>query len=451
MAGSSKSANTQSAKASSSSKNNKDEAIILYSEGEDADPVPPPVRNKTKPTAIPVAQTKPAVGPVAQANGKVAKGKGKTKETAPQQDVVEPMDVDDAPTANSPEPATRPKPRPAAKVPSKPHPQTRPKAGDSEKMVALEKENARLKKRLDDLTAIHETTVKQAQEALQVRLTEPERVLQETISQFEATIQTQEKLLEEQSKKLAQYGAAPQSGPSVQFLTRDAVDEEKKTLEVKLRQLEETVKKKDAQIVELIQKQSDSDKQLAYEIKLASEYRAKNPPGAKLNGGPRAVTPASASDPLQSEVVRFYEDLTNVLVTKVTLEPLRYPQWPDLKVYTFNCTYTCISEEKTEGTVNPSIQFNLRTHWLRRDAKDPDDPIPPSSRDELQAKCQYWPLNLDKETELFRERLDFFSDSFIFARDQMSVFFKTLGERLSVTQPENETEDEVEMIISAGR
>ena len=66
------------------------------------------------------------------------------------------------------------------------------------------------------------------------------------------------------------------------------------------------------------------------------------------------MTPASTADPLQSEVVRFYEDLTNILVTKVTLEPLRYPQWPEFKVYTFNCTYTYIGEEKQEGTVNPS-------------------------------------------------------------------------------------------------
>lgn len=57
---------------------------------------------------------------------------------------------------------------------------------------------------------------------------------------------------------------------------------------------------------------------------------------------------------------------------------------------------------------------------------------------------------MDKETELFRERLDFFADSFIFARDQMGVFFKTLGDRLSGAYLENETEDEVEMIISTG-
>ena len=57
-------------------------------------------------------------------------------------------------------------------------------------------------------------------------------------------------------------------------------------------------------------------------------------------------------------------------------------------------------------------------------------------------------MNLENESDLFRERLDFFADSFIFARDQMSVFFKTLSERLAATQLENETEDEVEAMIT---
>ena len=57
-------------------------------------------------------------------------------------------------------------------------------------------------------------------------------------------------------------------------------------------------------------------------------------------------------------------------------------------------------------------------------------------------------MNLDKETEQFRERLDFFAESFIFSRDQMSVFFKTLGERLAATLAENETEEEVEAMVN---
>lgn len=83
---------------------------------------------------------------------------------------------------------------------------------------------------------------------------------------------------------------------------------------------------------------------------------------------------------------------------------------------------------------------------MRKTATDPDDRTPPASREELEAKCQYWPLNLELESAEFRERLDFFRESFIFSRDQMSVFIKTLGERLAATQP-SEDEDEVDQII----
>ena len=88
------------------------------------------------------------------------------------------------------------------------------------------------------------------------------------------------------------------------------------------------------------------------------------------------------------------------------------------------------------------LQFNIRSMWMRKTATDPEDKTPPSSRDELEAKCQYWPLNLENETAEFRERLDFFRESFIFSRDQMSVFMKTLGERLAATQGEEEEEAE---------
>lgn len=169
------------------------------------------------------------------------------------------------------------------------------------------------------------------------------------------------------------------------------------------------------------------------------------------------------------EVIKFYEDLTNVLVTSVSVSPtLPFPQWPEFKVYTFMCTYTHVAEE-TLGTTtaNPSqssylralvsrlltqpfigLQFGINSVWLRKEATDIDDPIPPKSKQELQAKCHYWPLNLEKETPKFKERLDFFNESFLFARDQMCIFIKTLGERLGATQSEGDTEDEVEEMIS---
>jgi hypothetical protein len=73
--------------------------------------------------------------------------------------------------------------------------------------------------------------------------------------------------------------------------------------------------------------------------------------------------------------------------------------------------------------------------------KDPQDTTPPKSKDELESKCEYWPLNLDKETPTFREKLDFFGDTFIFSRAQMSVFINTLNERLAETKDTDEVEE----------
>lgn len=86
---------------------------------------------------------------------------------------------------------------------------------------------------------------------------------------------------------------------------------------------------------------------------MATEYREKNPPVPKVNGGPRTAA-ATVADPLQGQVIKFYEDLTNVLVTKITPGPAPYPAWPDLKEYTFNCTFTYVNNEENNGGPNPS-------------------------------------------------------------------------------------------------
>lgn len=80
--------------------------------------------------------------------------------------------------------------------------------------------------------------------------------------------------------------------------------------------------------------------------------------------------------------------------------------------------------------------------WARRDGED----TPPSSRDQLEAKCQFWPMNLEMETPEFREKLDFFADSFVFSREQMGIFIKTLTEKLVATT--TESEDDVEEIVN---
>lgn len=61
----------------------------------------------------------------------------------------------------------------------------------------------------------------------------------------------QDLLIQEQSSKLASYGALSNSNHSVQFLSREAAEEERKELGMKLRKLEQTIREKDAAIADL--------------------------------------------------------------------------------------------------------------------------------------------------------------------------------------------------------
>lgn len=67
-------------------------------------------------------------------------------------------------------------------------------------------------------------------------------------------------------------------------------------------------------------------------------------------------------------------------------------------------------------------------------------------------KVRYQPLNLQMEPEDFINKLDFFKDAFIFSRDQLPVFLKTLSDRLgdiarSETE-QNELDDDEVVVIN---
>lgn len=114
------------------------------------------------------------------------------------------MEVDEAPAAETSNPPARPKqpPRPAAKPVNKA--QERQTASESARIEALERTNARLKKSVEDvspgavfvrrtltciqITAHRDKLAQQVQEALQIRETKPEQLMQEMITQYEATV-----------------------------------------------------------------------------------------------------------------------------------------------------------------------------------------------------------------------------------------------------------------------
>ena len=61
---------------------------------------------------------------------------------------------------------------------------------------------------------------------------------------------------------------------------------------------------------------------------------------------------------------------------------------------------------------------------------------------ELVHKVEYLPKDLDQEQPDLVQKLEFFWEPFIFAYDQLHVFFKTLSERFEPPKTEEEEEEE---------
>jgi hypothetical protein len=58
-------------------------------------------------------------------------------------------------------------------------------------------------------------------------------------------------------------------------------------------------------------------------------------------------------------------------------------------------------------------------------------PLRPKTKDDLQHMVQYTPLELEKESQEYIQKLDFLADTFTFGYDQMEFFIKTLNDHFS--------------------
>ena len=67
-------------------------------------------------------------------------------------------------------------------------------------------------------------------------------------------------------------------------------------------------------------------------------------------------------------------------------------------------------------------------------------PPPPKAKDDLQRMVRYTPLELDKESQEYIQRLDFLADTFTFGYDQMEFFLKTLNDHFtSLSEEQNDS------------
>ena len=94
------------------------------------------------------------------------------------------------------------------------------------------------------------------------------------------------------------------------------------------------------------------------------------------------------------------------------------------------------------------LTFTLRFHHdliIPEDERTPEDEHV-TSPDQLVQSIKYTPLELDKESEEFVEKLRFLGEGFIFGQDQLALFLKTMYDTLSgAVQDDEEEEMEVEV------
>jgi hypothetical protein len=147
-------------------------------------------------------------------------------------------------------------------------------------------------------------------------------------------------------------------------------------------------------------------------------------PGASR---PRTVNGLSSTDhPKLGEIIKFYEDLTNLIVPNMKMQKGKYFATDE---WILNCVYSYVDEgAKNQKPVDSSrtISFTLR---LCKEAPVDLDEIVESER-QLVDTVHYLPQDLDKESFEFRQSLEFLSAAFTFERSQLPLFIRTLHQHM---------------------
>ncbi|KAI0672706.1 hypothetical protein C8Q78DRAFT_970424 [Trametes maxima] len=398
---------------------------------------PEPATNGTSKSAV--AKGKERADPPSKGNG--ANGTS-GKEPEEQGDVME-LDDEDEPQdppakrasrggSKQPPAKARVEPRAARKVEDK-----------------LTREVESLRAQLEqsrDFAKERDKLAKQLEEVFRLRSTEAEQALEEYKAHMNESLQRKDSHIEELSAQLSKLSTSSKSSQSLSlhFLTREAAEEEKQALREENIRLKEVIKQRDATIVDK-DKQIHSlqdeakivKKELDAEIERSKALAARGPAPAVA----RQQKPI-AGEPRNTPVIRLYEDMTNVLVTSVKIE--KSPEFPELDEEILSCIYTYQNPDKNttfcEIRVAPltPLNFTLRNVFDR----PPDAPQGQHlDKDQLVHKVKYEPKDLDKENPNVVEFLAFFKDPFMFARDQMIVFLKTLNDVITgIFEPEADGE-----------
>ncbi|KIJ10501.1 hypothetical protein PAXINDRAFT_119493 [Paxillus involutus ATCC 200175] len=313
------------------------------------------------------------------------------------------------------------------------------------------KELERWKQKANNLETQRDALSKQLEELFQIRKTEPEEAFEQLHIQYEERAKTQDALIKELTSQLARIEPLSRTGQGValHFLTREAADEEKRAAEQDILRLEEIIKRKDStlaekikRIAELEQSVQDANRERDAEIERSKELLARAAPkGTPSNPRSHARRPFGTDDPKMTEVIKFYEDMSNLLVTNVKFENVPGSEEPEIL---FHCIYTYFEmTRRADDIEGERIVFTMR---IFNGFGGPNGE-PASEDDFIHRRIRYTPLHLDKEPEAFVKGLEYMGDSFTFPSSQQGLFLNSLREKIrDIVKDASESEVEVEEI-----
>lgn len=304
----------------------------------------------------------------------------------------------------------------------------------------IHKELERWKAKTKDLEHQRDKLSQQLEELFQVRKTDAEQALDELTALYDRRSKAQESIISALQSQLASQSpffrtSEPEPNPPSNsthpppssstpaiphFLTRATADAEQRTLHDKLAHMRDELAAKDAvieerkrRIAELEQSVKDIRVELDAEIARSKQLLARQP---------HTHTKISSTDADQkhSATIQFYEDFSNLLVLNIKWEPREGIE--DDIVYTCVYTYVATVKDETDGweQVERSISFSLRAYTELPDSEDT----------EVDRRVKYTPLELDKLSDDFKERLGFLASGFTFPHKQAALFLGSLTRQM---------------------
>ncbi|KAJ3770765.1 hypothetical protein FB446DRAFT_742956 [Lentinula raphanica] len=381
--------------------------------------------------AMPTRQNDRSRGNPVKSQPKSSKGKGKARAQASNQyanarvvedDDSQVLDVSDEEMDEGP--TSRPK-----KIVGE--------AADRSKYDKLVRQLEREKKFREEMEKRCEELTGQLEKIMRVRETEAEALMKAQKQQSEAEIEALKRLNTELTTNLAKIEPLMRSGKTsvLHLLTREAADEEKRKIEnevlvwrQRLEEAQEIIKEMEQSIKDKTQREKELIFELEIEKKNYMTLKAKTP---HAPARPQS-TVVGLDGPSDVQLVRLYEDTTNLLVTRLKPQPSEYLNLDD---WAATCIFTYTSSNDAR---KHNLNFVLTCRWEKIDSEN-DAPV--MSKNELQEMMYYEPMELDKESEEFVNRLQHMGTAFSFTRDQLALFLRTLYNTLDEALHDGNAED----------